>query len=52
MRWATRIVKDLIAGSKIGMVVLNPVKIANDNLSNVAYLGVVGVDPVFIAKQY
>ena len=52
MKWAVRIVKDLIAGAKIGMVVLNPFKIAQDNVSNVAYLGVMGADPLFIAKQY
>jgi len=52
MKWTMRIVKDLIAGAKIGMVVLNPIKIANDNISNVSYLGVMGVSPVFIAKNY
>lgn len=52
MKWAMRILKDLISGAKIGMVVTNPVKIANDNLSNITYLGVVGVDPLFIAKNY
>lgn len=51
-KWAMRIVKDLVAGAKIGMVVLNPIKIANDNISNVSYLGVMGVDPLFIAKSY
>jgi hypothetical protein len=34
------------------MVVLNPVKIANDNLSNLTYLGVLGVSPAFIARNY
>ena len=52
MKWATRIVKDLVSGSKIGMVVLNPIKIANDNISNVSYLSVMGVSPTFIAKNY
>ncbi|MEE8598624.1 MAG: hypothetical protein V3S69_03805, partial [Dehalococcoidales bacterium] len=52
MRWAVRILKNLISGAKIGMVVLNPVKIANDNLSNITYLGVVGVSPAFIARSY
>jgi len=52
MKWATRILKNLVSGAKIGMVVLNPVKIANDNLSNLTYLGVIGVDPLFIAKNY
>ena len=36
-KWAVRILKDLITGAKIGMVVLNPIKIANDNLSNLTY---------------
>ena len=52
MKWAMRIVKGLVAGSKIGMVVMNPIKIANDNISNVSYLGVMGVDPLFVAKNY
>lgn len=51
-QWAIRITKHLIAGSKIGMVVLNPLKIAKDNMSNLAYLGVMGVDPIFIVKNY
>jgi len=34
MKWALRILKNTISGSKIGMVVLNPIKIANDNLFN------------------
>jgi hypothetical protein len=52
LRWAVRILKNLISGAKIGMVVLNPVKIANDNLSNITYLGVMGVSPAFIATNY
>jgi len=52
MRWTMRIVKDLIAGSKIGMVVTNPLKIASDNVSNISYLGVMGASPIFIAKNY
>ena len=52
MKWIMRIVKDFVAGSKIGMVVMNPIKIANDNISNVSYLGAMGVSPVFIAKSY
>jgi hypothetical protein len=52
MKWALRILKNLVSGSKIGMIVLNPVKIANDNLSNLTYLGVLGLDPLFIAKNY
>lgn len=52
MQWMFRVVKNLIAGAKINMVVLNPIKIANDNLSNVAYLGVMGASPVFIAKNF
>jgi len=51
-KWAMRITKDLIAGAKIGMVVMNPMKIARDNISNVSYLGVMGVNPLFIAKNY
>lgn len=52
LKWAMRILKDLVSGAKIGMVVLNPIKIANDNLSNLAYLGVLGLDPAFIARNY
>ncbi len=52
MKWAMRITKDLIAGAKIGMVVMNPIKIANDNISNISYLSVMGVDPFFVAKNY
>lgn len=52
MKWATRILKNLVSGAKIGMIVLNPVKIANDNLSNLAYLGVLGLNPKFIATNY
>ena len=52
LKWAARILKDLVAGAKIGMIVLNPIKIANDNLSNLTYLGVLGLDPIFIAKNY
>ena len=52
MKWATRIVKDLVSGAKIGMVVMNPAKIVQDNISNLSYLGVMGVSPLFIAKNY
>jgi hypothetical protein len=52
LQWAMRITKNLVAGTKIGMIVLNPMKIAMDNVSNVAYLGVMGVSPMFIQKQY
>ena len=52
MKWATRILKNLVSGAKIGMIVLNPVKIANDNLSNLTYLGVLGLNPKFIAQNY
>lgn len=51
-KWALRITKDLVSMAKIGMVVLNPGKIARDNISNVAYLGVVGVSPSFAANSY
>jgi len=51
-KWAARVVKDLIAASKISMVVLNPLKIINDNISNIAYIGVMGASPLFIAKNY
>ncbi len=52
MKWGMRILKNLVSGAKIGMVVLNPIKIANDNMSNLTYLGVLGLDPIFIAKNY
>lgn len=52
MRWAVRTLKNLVSGAKIGMIVLNPVKIANDNLSNLTYLGVLGLSPTFIASNY
>lgn len=52
LQWAVRITKDLVAGTKIGMVILNPLKIAMDNVSNVSYLSVMGVSPAFISKQY
>lgn len=51
-KWALRITKDLVAMSKIGMVILNPGKIARDNISNVVYLGVMGVPPVFAFNNY
>jgi len=37
---------------KIGLITLNPVKILNDNISNITYLGIRGVDPVFLQRQY
>lgn len=52
VQWAIRITKNLVSGMKIGLIALNPVKIMNDNLSNLTYLGVRGVDPVFMQKQY
>ena len=51
-QWVVRILKNLISSAKIGMIVLNPYKIAQDNVSNIAYLGVRGADPVFISKNY
>ena len=51
-QWALRITKNLVAGAKIRMVVLNPVKIARDNISNITYLGVVGVSPTFAFNSY
>lgn len=52
LQWALRITKNMVAGLKIGMIALNPVKILNDNISNITYLGIRGVDPVFLQKQY
>lgn len=52
LQWATRITKDLVATAKISMVILNPLKIVGDNVSNLAYLGVRGVDPLYAQKQY
>lgn len=51
-KWAMRIVKNMVAGAKIGMVVLNPMKIVQDNVSNVVYLGTMGVSQLYIAKNY
>lgn len=51
-KWVLRITKAAVAGAKLGMVILNPVKIAKDNMSNISYLGVMGVDPLFIGKEY
>ena len=52
LQWGIRITKDLISMTKIGMVILNPAKIARDNMSNLAYLGVMGVSPTFIFNNY
>jgi len=52
LQWAVRITKNVVAGMKIGLIALNPVKILNDNISNITYLGVRGVDPTFLQKQY
>ena len=49
---AIRTVKHLMTGTKIGMVILNPVKIALDNVFNVVFLGALGVGPVDTAKSY
>lgn len=51
-QWAVRVTKNLVSGTKIGMVVLNPMKIAIDNVSNISYLTVMGVDPIHIQKEY
>lgn len=52
MQWAMRITKNLVSGTKIGMVVLNPAKIAIDNVSNVSYLMVMGLNPMEIQRGY
>jgi DNA-binding phage protein len=52
LQWAVRITKNVVAGMKIGLITLNPVKILNDNISNITYLGIRGVDPVFLQRQY
>jgi len=52
MQMAIRITKHLVSATKIGMVILNPVKIAIDNVSNISYLSVMGVDPLFIRREY
>ena len=52
LQWAMRITKNIVSGMKIGLIALNPVKILNDNISNITYLGVRGVDPIFLQKQY
>jgi len=51
-QWAVRVVKNVVSASKIGMVVLNPAKIAGDNFSNVSYLAAMGVSPLYVAKHY
>ncbi len=51
-KWGLRITKDLISMAKINMVITNPAKIAKDNMSNIAYLGVMGVSPVFAYSNY
>jgi len=51
-KWAIRILKNLVSGAKIGLVVLNPIKLLIDNLSNLMYLGVSEVSPKFIAQNY
>ena len=52
LQWAMRITKNIVSGMKIGLITLNPVKILNDNISNITYLGIRGVDPVFLQRQY
>lgn len=52
LQWAIRVTKNLVSGTKIGMVILNPMKIAMDNVSNISYLAVMGVDPMFIQSEY
>lgn len=49
---AIRITKGIMSSTKIGMVILNPVKIAKDNIFNVVYLGTLGVDITQIGKEY
>lgn len=51
-KWGLRVTKDLVSMSKIGMIILNPGKIARDNVSNIAYLGVMGVGPTFALNSY
>ncbi len=52
VQWGLRITKDILASTKIGMVILNPAKIGADNISNISYLQVMGVDPLYIQKMY
>lgn len=52
LKWALRITKSFVTGAKISMVILNPAKIAADNMSNLSYLSVMGVDPLEIQKSY
>jgi len=52
LKWILRLTKNVIAGAKMGMVIVNPVKIAKDNASNMAYLGAMGVNPLYIQKSY
>ncbi len=47
-----RITKNVVAGAKIGMVINNPAKIGMDVASNIAYLGVAGVDLLFIEREF
>jgi len=52
LRWMMRLTKSVVASSKISMVILNPVKIAKDNMSNISYLTVMGLNPLNIQKDY
>ena len=47
-----RVVKNLMSTTKIGMVILNPVKIAGDNLFNAVYLTTLGIDAGEMARSY
>ena len=49
---AIKVTKDLISSTKIGMVILNPVKIAKDNVFNFIYLATLGVDVGKIGVSY
>ncbi len=47
-----RVTKNVVSMAKMGMVITNPMKITMDNVSNIAQLGVSGVDPLYIERQY
>lgn len=52
LQWMLRITKNLISGAKIKMIALNPTKIGMDNMFNLTYLAILGVDPLHVVREY